>query len=230
MRKYFDIVWPWLERPSDKERKARRRRDKADLERISRSVWKSVNIVLEECRALATREENRARSADARATIYLGVLAAVVPLAATIVRDFSSVLDSLDKWLVVALTMGFLLSMFYLMAAGIWVFRTLNVRAYRRVDVGELLKIKIHRDEEVALCREILRSVRESRNTVNEKITCMMMAHLFLVRMFVMFVLLVIAMGVVAILPLLQDLTGVMLCRAWKLWELMEGILDRLGG
>ena len=222
LREWFDVVWPCLERQSEKQREVQRERDESDLVRIGTSKWKSPKVVLEECRALAMREESRARSADARATIYLGVLAAIVPLAAATVRDFSSILETWSDWIIISLTIGFLLGMLYLTAAGIWVFQTLKVRAYGRVDVDEIIGIAVHRDEEIALCREILRNVRRSRSTVNRKITCMKMAHLFLVRMFVVFVILVMSMGIVVIVPLFVNLTDVTLC-------LVEEIVNWIG-
>ncbi|MDE0411539.1 MAG: hypothetical protein OXI37_04910, partial [Gammaproteobacteria bacterium] len=61
--------------------------DEKAIDQIERANWKPVDSILEEARQLALSEEDRRKSADTKAAIYLAVLAAVIPLSATLITD-----------------------------------------------------------------------------------------------------------------------------------------------
>lgn len=77
--------------------------------------------------------------------------------------------------------------MAYLLACGVWSFRTLNVAVYSRVDVDELLQAASSADSEQDLVKKMLCAVRANRDGVNAKIDFIQMAHLFLIRTFLTF-------------------------------------------
>ena len=205
MSKFSDFFWPCLDRTSEADKRKLIESNEKAIAQIERAHWEPIDSVLEEARRLVLREEERRKSADTKATIYLAVLTAVIPLSAALIKDFSNFFLTFGDWQLVILVPLFLLAMCYLLAAGIWAFRTIQVSVQYRVDVDELIKLDHHSQIDVALCREILKSVRNNRDTANEKISQMTMAHKFLKRMFVLFVLLLILVGLMTVYPLLHE-------------------------
>ncbi|MDE0612238.1 MAG: hypothetical protein OXH88_06060 [Gammaproteobacteria bacterium] len=173
-------------------------RDEA-INQIQRTRWKSIDLVLEEARTLALREEQRRRSADIKAAIYLSVLAAIVSLSATLIMGFSDSPQVCKSWQCLLLTIFFLAGMLSLLGAGFWAFKTIQVSAYSRVDVDELIKLSKHNQTSVALCKEILKCVRKNRDAVNEKITLVKKAHTCMLWMFIFYVLLLITIGITVV-------------------------------
>ena len=194
-----EFVWPCLDYGSPEQINKTKQHAEDLVTEIASSRWKGTSIVLEEIRSLAAREDERRRTAETKATIYLAVLAAIVPLSATIFKDLTEYLDPLRGWQMAVLVVILLFAVAYLLAAGVWTFKTIEVSGYRRVGVEDLLRMKQKEETELALCRELLRSVIENRSVVNEKVSKLLMAHAFLVRMFVVYVLLVAFPGAIAI-------------------------------
>lgn len=202
MSKYSDIIWPCLDRGSDADRYRLKESNEKAIYQIERANWKPIDSILEEARWLALSEEERRKSADTKATIYLAVLTAVIPLSATLIKDLPTSFRTFEYWQLGILIGLFVWTMCYLLAAGIWAFRTIQVSVQYRVDVDELVKLSNHNQVDAALCKEILKSVRNNRDTVNEKISRMIMAHKFLVRMFVSFILFLMWTGYLGVIPL----------------------------
>ena len=194
-----EIVWPCLDYGPPEEVEKRKKHVEEVVEDITEAKWKSESVILEEIRRLVAHEEERRKTAETKATIYLAVLAAIVPLSATIFGDLAGYLDSLHDWQAAVLVLILLLALAYLLAAGVWTFRTIQVSGYRRVGVEDLVRLKGQEEVELALCRKLLRTVIENRNVVNDKVSKLLMAHAFLVRMFVVFVLLAVFPGAIAI-------------------------------
>jgi len=194
-----EFVWPCLDYGSSEQIKKRKQHVKDLVEEIAFSRWRATSIILEEIRGLAAREDERRKTAETKATIYLAVLAAIVPLSATIFKDVTEYFDPLSGWQLAVLVVILLLAVAYLLAAGVWTFKTIEVSGYKRVGVEDLLRLKENEEAELALCRELLRTVIENRSVVNDKVSKLLMAHAFLVRMFVVFVLLVVFPGAIAI-------------------------------
>ncbi len=202
MGKYSDIIWPCLDRESDADRRRLKESDKKAIDQIERANWEPVDSILEEARRLALSEEDRRKSADTKAAIYLAVLAAVIPLSATLIKDFPASFQTCEYWQLGILAGLFVWTMCNLLAAGIWAFRTIQVSVQHLVDVDELVRLSNHNQVDVALCKEILKSVRNNRNIVNKKISSMIMAHRFLKRMLVSFVFFLMWLGYLGVVPL----------------------------
>ena len=185
-----EIVWPCLERESQRQISMRKDHLEDVLNNIKTVRWRSLETVLEEIRRLASREDERRKTAETKATIYLAVLAAIVPLSASFIKELVVYLESMHVWPFVMLASLSLLAVAYLLAAGVWTFKTIEVRGYHRVEVEGLVRLNTEREVELALCRDILTSVMKNRVVVNKKVTNLRMAHAFLVRLFVALVLL----------------------------------------
>lgn len=202
MSKCSDLFWPRLDRESEKYKLELKESNEKAINEIEQANWKQISTILEEARRLAINEEDRRKSADTKATIYLVVLTAVIPLLATLMKDFPNSFQANENWQLTILAILLVWAMCYMVAAGIWAFRTIQVSSKHRVDVDELIKLDGHNQIDVALCKEILKSVRKNRDIVNKKISKMTLAHKFLVRTFVLFVFLLFWIGYLAIYSL----------------------------
>lgn len=170
----------------------------------------SIDPVLEQSRILALDEEDRRKTAETKASIYLVVLAAIAPLSATIIISFFNLFDG---WQLVVLIILFLLSIAYLARAIIWIFGAIQLGGTYRVDVHNLLKLNNNKYIKVELCKEILKCVRNNWDIVNDKLTNVKMAHLFMKRMLISFVLLLTLAGLMSIYPTFHEFfTSLMNC------------------
>jgi hypothetical protein len=112
--------------------------------------------------------------------------AALIPFLPAILEGKTG---SAPRWLIAIIL---IVAALYLMAAGLWAFRTLRVGTYQRLDVAELAQIWRHRNPTRALTRKTLEMARMNYRAVNEKVSCVKMAYAFMARSFVAFGVLVV--------------------------------------
>ncbi|MDE0397764.1 MAG: hypothetical protein OXL96_08185 [Candidatus Poribacteria bacterium] len=186
---FREFLWPCLEREDQEKISKRKEHLKNIVDGIETVRWRSLDTVLEEIRRLTAREDERRKTAETKATIYLAVLAAIVPLSASFVEDLVKFLEPSDDWQFFVLVFISLLAIAYLLAAGVWTFRTIEVSGYHRVEVEDLFRLGIEREIKLALSRKILATVMKNRAVVNRKVTNLRMAHAFIIRLFVSIVL-----------------------------------------
>lgn len=210
MSRLIDFFWPVLERESDERKRELKERYEEDINQIEQAHWDPIDPVMEQARILALDEEDRRKTAETKASIYLAVLAAIVPLSATIITGLS---DLFSGWILVVLTVIFLFSIAYLVRAIFWIFGALQLAKTYRVDVNHLTKLKNDECIKVELCKEILKSVRNNWEVVNDKLTNVKMAHMFIKRMLISFVLLLILAGLLTIYPTFHEIfTSLKIC------------------
>ena len=161
-----------------------------DISKIEKSTWKkNENIFLDEARRLRDIETSRKNAAETKGHIYLTALIALIPLLITLsekgmlknVTDFSS-------WYDISIYLLFLMAIFYGVSAFSSSFRALNVKGYHRIDV---LEISNAGDEDAPvehLIREILKSVRLDRETINLKVSYILLTQALLLRMAALFI------------------------------------------
>jgi hypothetical protein len=184
MKRVREFFWPLLDKvPRFAAKQAKEDRE-AELAAIRSATWK-LPEAMEHARQLTTAENERKQGAETKASLYLAVIAAIVPILGSLVTDFFQHASNSpgDAFGIVTLAI-FVLGMAYLLACGVWSFRTLKVSTYSRVDVTELLQAAASSDPEQHLVKEMLCAVRMNRDEVNAKITRIRMAHLFLIRTF----------------------------------------------
>lgn len=145
-----EFVWPCLDYGPPEQINKTKQHVEDLVGEIAVSRWKATSIVLDEIRSLAAREDERRKTAETKATIYLAVLAAIVPLSATIFKDQTEYLDQAHGWQIAVLAVILLFAVAYLLAAGVWTFRTIAVRGYKRVGVEALVRLKEKEETELA--------------------------------------------------------------------------------
>ena len=210
MSNLTEFFWPVLERESEQQKQELTKKLKKEIEKIELANWGSIDPVLEQVRILALAEDDRRKTAETKASIYLAVLAAIAPLSATIIMGFS---DLFKGWPLIVLTILFLISITYLARAIIWIFGAIQIGKIHRVDINNLLNLNNNEDIKFELCKEILKCVRKNWDIVNDKLTNVKMAHLFMKRMLISFVLLLIFAGLMSIYPTIHELyTSMMSC------------------
>lgn len=189
-----DLVWPVLEDWKPGELWGQRHANRDDVEAIARADWSaSPEVALEEARRIAEEEERRRQSAEGRASTYLLVAAALVPLLTSLENAvWDQKMGTAPKWLTLPILA---LGVLYTMAAGVWAFRTLTVGTFVRVGETDMVKVwqQSGRDPQIALVAELLKATRRNRDTVNAKVSAIKMAHAFMVRGFLAFGLMVLA-------------------------------------
>ena len=188
-----EIVWPRLQGEASSQEL--RRQLEHDLTAIQATRWENeLDLAVAEARKLEEDETERRRGADARATTYLLVVAALVPLLTYLE---SAVWDRKTGSAPRALSLAVLLAgVLYLLSSGFWAFRTLQVRVSFRFDAADLARLWAIKDPRPQLIRKLLLISRSNRDGVNQKISCLKMTHEFLIRAFAMFVILIIVEGV----------------------------------
>ena len=199
LSKFRELIWPILDVGTDDEIRDREQADDKVIDVIGKARWQHNDVILDEARTLALRDDERRKTTDTKATICLAVLAAIVPLSLSFVKDLSDYLDTLLGWQVILLAVLFLIAIVYLLAAGVWTFRTIAVSTHHRVDVDDLVRLSETAETDVELSREILKAVRKNRNVANNKVSKLLMSHEFLLRMFVVFIALVVFLGAITV-------------------------------
>lgn len=178
----IELFWPRLNRTADPDPTLDRDRDL-----IRKTRWgKQIDAALEEAIRLANREEDRRRSADTKASAYLAVVAALMPLVATILSSiWEDKFGTAPKWACVLLVCAAIL---YTARSGIWAFHALEVRIAHRIDVSSLAGIWTGAGTKERLVKETFWATRQNRVGINEKVTSVKMAHAFLFRALIAFV------------------------------------------
>lgn len=188
-RDWRDIPFPVLQPYSPAESAKLKADQDSDLLAIKNSNWRMhVDVALEEARRLADAENERRRGADQKASTYLAVVAALVPLILTVATSiWDGKAGSAPTWINMLLLA---VAVIYVACAGLWAFRVLEVVAANRVGPSDLVKAWHQRDRRAALIGALLMCTRLNHGPVNRKISGIKMAHAFLLRAFLTFALL----------------------------------------
>jgi hypothetical protein len=191
MSRCTDFFWPTLEKPKPAELAHDDASEAADIAAARRAGWaQSPELALEEARRLADSEEDRRRATEGKASTYLLFAAA---FAAALIPFLPGILESktgsAPRWLIAIIL---IVATLYLMAAGIWAFRALRVGTFHRPGVAELAQIWRHSSPARALIRETFALARMNYRAVNEKVSCIKIAHEFMARSFIAFGVLVV--------------------------------------
>lgn len=192
LKRIVNVVWPLRSgRRTEAEIEITR---KEDVARIRSMDWSAnAALALSEARSLAELEAERRRTADSKATIYLAVIAAIIPILSSLVSDL---VDSKNcgRACVVSTSSLFFLGLVYLLMSGWWAFQTLKVGVYARVDSAEYATLWKSPNRESRIACELFVATRINVDGVNKKLTCIKMTHEFLLRTFIVFALLIMAM------------------------------------
>jgi hypothetical protein len=196
LRDWTDVVLPTLAPWSAADLAKMAQEEKDDIAGINSTNWSTdIDVAVEEARRYFDSEEERLKSAKEKATNFMLFVGALVPL----LTYFAAAMWDKKTWSAPAIPSAvvFIASCLYLLGAGVWSFRALQVDTFHRVDVTDLVKVWGSAKPKEALIVEILTSTRANRKPVNRIVGCIKMAHAFLKRAFVALgVLLVLEVGV----------------------------------
>lgn len=180
------IFWPWLEKRSAEEARRLEERRASDAARIAAlNISRAPTIALDEIRRLADSEAERRRGTEQKAATYLPLVAALIPLILTVVGAlWEKKAGSAPIWANMLL-LG--LAVAYTAAAGWWAFRVLKVATSHEPGLGDFEISLKSEHPTAALAGRLLLHTRRNQDGINWKVSCIMMAHEFLLRAFLAF-------------------------------------------
>lgn len=158
---------------------------------VQASNWsKDSEVVLEESRRLFDAEVDRRKGADAKAGIYLAAITALIPVLVSLLPTLWS--DKSSKWLGCLGLFIFIWAAAYLLRAGAWAFRTLQVAGFAQLGPGELVKSWNKKTPKAALAKQLSSAVLHNYPLVNRKVSGIKMTHEYLLRAFLSFTILLV--------------------------------------
>ena len=177
----LDIIFPYIEPlPSEEAERLRRQLDQEVSEIRAANFSAEPEKALAEAQRAAAFDQERARTAEGKATTYLAVLAALVPIIITLqAATWEAKSGPAPAWLKFGLMLA---AVVYLTAAGYHAFRTLKVNATQCVMEPEIVTAWKSPRPLQRMTRSTLLASRRSRDRVNEKVTRIKVAHEHLVR------------------------------------------------
>lgn len=186
---WLDAFFPYIEALTAEEKKKKSKQLQNDISAINAAKFSSEpERALDEAQRVAAAEVERARTAESKATTYLAVLAALVPLVITLQaatwEDKSGPAPEAIKIVVL------FIAIIYVAAAGYHAFKTLQVSGFHRVMESDVAAAWRTPSPLQRLTNSTLLSSRMSRDAVNAKVTRIKATHQHLVRAFAAFVLL----------------------------------------
>ncbi len=187
--KWADRLFPYIEPLTAEQQDTQSARLEVDVAAINAAKFGlEEQRALDEAQRVAAAEMERVRTSEAKATTYLAVLAALVPLVITLQgATWENKSGPAPEWL----KLGILgVAVVYVAAAGYHAFRTLRVTGFQRIGEAEVTAAWRSPRPLQKLARSTLLASRRSRDAVNLKVTYIKVTHEHLLRAFGAFVLL----------------------------------------
>lgn len=188
-RRALDLVFPYIEELTPAQKAVERQRYDRDIAAIEAADYSANDQrALDEAQKVSATEIERVRTAEGKATTYLAVLAALVPVIITLQaanweKKAGPAPDAARLFVLAVATV-------YVAAAGFHAFKTLQVQGFQRVGEAEIAAAWQTPSPLRKLTRGTLLATRRSRDAVNAKITRIRVTHEHLLRAFGTFVLL----------------------------------------
>jgi len=182
-------IFPYIEPLTPAQKTAAAQRLQQDRAAILAAAWSSdEHRALDEAQKVATAEIERVRTAEGKATTYLAVLAALVPIIITLQaanweKKAGPAPDAAGLFVLAMATV-------YVAGAGFNAFKTLRVRGFHKVGESEIVSAWRTPNPLRELTRGTLLATRNSRDVVNVKVTRILVTHEHLLRAFGIFILL----------------------------------------
>lgn len=185
----IDLVFPYIEKLTPTEQAAEDDRLHRNIAAIEAADFTSNDErALDEAQKVSATESERVRTAEGKATTYLAVLAALVPVIITLQAANWEKKAGPAPDAARLLVLG--VATIYVAAAGYHAFKTLQVAGFLRVGEAEIAAAWQTQKPLRKLTRGTLLATRRSRDAVNAKITRIRVTHEHLLRAFGTFVLL----------------------------------------
>lgn len=158
---------------------------------VEKGDWsKDSDVALEEARRIFDAETDRRKGADAKAGIYLAAITALIPVLVSLLPMLWS--DKSSNWVSGFGLFFFAWAVAYLVRAGEWAFRTLQVEGFAQLGPGEIASSWKKKCPKAALAKRLSAAVLFNFDLVNLKVTRIKMTHEFLRRAFLSFTILLV--------------------------------------
>lgn len=183
------FVFPFP-RPLTADQKCEAERLDGDTEAlIETASWdKSPASALEQASRIMDAELERRKSAESKATTYLAVLAALVPVTLSIeAAEWDQKTGPAPEWLRL---MTLIVAVIYTGAAGWYAFKALQVTGIHVVGIYDLAKAWQGSNGQQKLAISTAKHIRASHAAINAKITSIKVTHAHLIRAFLFFIVL----------------------------------------
>lgn len=183
----LDLVFPYIEKLTHAEQVAEDQRLQKDIAAIEAADYTSNDErALDEAQKVSASEIERVRTAEGKATTYLAVLAALVPIIITLqAANWEKKAGPAPD---AARLMVLAVATIYVAAAGYHAFKTLQVAGFQRIGEAEIAAAWKTQNPLRKLTRGTLLATRRSRDAVNAKVTRIRVTHEHLLRAFGTFV------------------------------------------
>jgi hypothetical protein len=189
-----DFIWPTLERLSAAQLEAMQVQERQDIEAVRTATFGTeVETALDQARRIDHDEDERRKTAEARASNFLLVLAALIPLLTYLETSiWDAKVGTAPKWITLLLLS---IAVAYLAAAAFWALRTILVRTYHTIGVRDLVASMVAQQPKEELAKQTLIGARRNQNTINVKVSAVKMAHEFMLRAVLAFCALLLVQG-----------------------------------
>ena len=197
LRSLADFVFPTMSPLDPAAQLEAGKRLEDDIKLIKKCDWsKDSQAALEQAVRLSDLEFDRRRAAESKASTYLAVLAALVPVVLSIqAAGWEKKVGPAPDWLRLTILC---VAIVYTAAAGWFAVRTLQVSGFHTMSESEMAKAWSSDEPVPNAIREILTCARDSQNAVNRKVTYVKLTHMHLLRAFGCFILLMLLDPVVS--------------------------------
>jgi len=177
----MDLFWPTLDRPSADEVNHLQQSEITDLEAIRIARFGNASVLaLDQARRIEADEEERRRTAEAKASNFLLVLAALVPLLTYLDSAIWGAKTGTAPRYLILPTLA--IAVAYLASAAFWSFRTVAVGTYHRIGIGDALTLISDDQSTEQLAKGVMMATRRNQETLNLKVSAAKMAHAFMLR------------------------------------------------
>ncbi|HLL31554.1 MAG TPA: hypothetical protein VK403_11205 [Allosphingosinicella sp.] len=189
MRNAADFVFPTISPFSPSEIASQQATLARHEAAIDAGFWSiETERALEQAQRIADGEAERRRVAESKASTYLAVLAALVPVILSIeASGWEKKTGPAPDWLRLTVLV---LAIIYTAAAGRYAVSTLRVTGFHTVGVSDLSQAWRNRYPLQHLIRFTLHRTRRSQDAVNAKVTLVKLTHMHLIRAFACFIVL----------------------------------------
>lgn len=178
-----DFVWPVLNKSGSDDQVELM----SDLnEAVEEGDWaKGADVALEEARRIFDAESERRSRADSKAGIYLAAITALIPVLTSLLPNLWGGEIHIIQRSFSLLTFG--ISVTYLVGAGWWAFKTINVAVSYTISPYDIAMSWKTDSPEQELAKRLAKAVIANYGRVNEKVSFIKMTHAYLLRSFFCF-------------------------------------------
>jgi hypothetical protein len=180
--RFCDLIWPTLDRLEPHELAAHADADRSDETFLNQAnILVDPKVVLDEAHRIESGEEDRRKTAEAKASNVLLVLAAVIPLLTYLeTAIWDAKLGTAPRWITLLVLV---IAVVYLMGAIYWAFKAISVSSYHTIGAVDLVRnLTVNEGAILKLAKDVLVGARRNQAGTNDKVSAVKMTHEFMRR------------------------------------------------